>query len=151
MNILAFDPGRTTGACLIDANKDGFQVIRLLEIPWSSRFGMTKALVNGKFSLSPNEKPQFPVAIVVESFTLRRGRAMQQSGSDFPSSQMIGTICAYAHACGILSVVHYQQPAMMARVKVLDQHASLVAGSEHKKDAYKHARYYYVTHRTLFE
>jgi len=146
MRILAFDPGVTTGACLIATEDDSwqFQVVNVLEIPWESRFATIKALIDGTYSIAGLQPPD---AIVAEAFRLRQSRAYQQAGSDFPSSQVVGIIQAYIYdRYGSLDRYHTQEPVSMARVKILPEHKDLVAGSEHKKDAYKHARYFHVNH-----
>lgn len=144
MKILAFDPGRTTGACLIRTNDRGFEVVRAVEIPWENRFRETMALVSSMYQF-PTDKPQPQIAIVIENFRLRRGRAVEQSGSDFPSSQVLGAIGAWAYMWDLTDKIALQEPSVIGRVQILPEHEVHVKGSEHKKDAYKHARYYFIT------
>ena len=141
MYILAIDPGLTTGACILDATPTGFKVVTAVEIPWAQRFSMLAAFVLDMSSLLPST----PVAFVVESFRLRQGRAFQLSGSDFPSSQVIGAFECLLHMYNMSHLLTMQEPGVMSRVQILPEHFYDVEGSEHKKDAYKHARYYFVT------
>lgn len=162
MYILAIDPGRTTGVCILQTNdsKCGFEVVTALEMPWESRFELLKTLIDGTFL--DQEKPQPPEAVVVESFALRSNRAIEQTGSDFPSSQIIGIVEAFLwmetfkaeprksfdfpRESGLqgFNRLHFQQPSVFSRVAIEPEHVVWVEGSEHKKDAYRHARYYYI-------
>ena len=156
MLILALDPGKTTGACAIrtDGSKKGFVVVTALEIPWESRLGTLEALIDGTFF--DKKKPQPPEAIVVESFHLRQGRAYEQAGSDFPSSQVIGSIQAFLwldremFSCQRLVYglerLYLQEPVIIARVRIDDPDLPVVQGSPHKQDAYKHAKFYFCAH-----
>jgi hypothetical protein len=160
MIVLAIDPGRTTGACVAEVSRTGFRVVTALEIPWESRLEILSALIDGTYF--DKKSPQPPVAVVIENFRLRQGRALEQSGSDFPSSQVIGAVQAFlwmdlpshrANGDFLLPIdnrpyglerLHFQEPSCMARVLVLPEHAEIVRGSPHKEDAYKHARYFYI-------
>lgn len=176
MIILAIDPGRTTGACAIKTNNGhkGFELLTALEIPWENRLELLEVLIDGTYF--DQKVPQPPEAIVIENFRLRQGRAFEQSGSDFPSSQLIGAVQAFlwmdkplldqvvhvgrdGHAVRKyllgpqertriygLDRLHFQEPSCMSNVKIEPEHNDWVRGSEHKKDAYKHARFYYLAH-----
>ena len=144
MNILAFDPGRTTGVCIARATENNFAVMQVSEIPWSGRFALIKAFIHG-ISPTTNSALPSPDVIVIESFRLRQNRALQLSGSNFPSSQVTGIIQAFAWQLDLLDHIVFQEPPVMNRVQILPDDLDIVKGSEHKKDAYKHARYYYVT------
>lgn len=170
MIILAIDPGRTTGICAIrtvDGVK-GFEVVTALEILWENRLELLSALIDGTY-FNP-KVPQPPEAVVIENFRLRQGRALEQSGSDFPSSQLIGMVQAFlwmdkhivadapenikAYVADNpqnfrpygLDRLHFQEPANMANVKIMPEDLGLLTGSNHKQDAYKHARFYYLAH-----
>lgn len=92
MRILAIDPGKTTGVCLLETTSqhDDFEVALALEIPWEAHPEFLWALING--TLPQQRQPHPPEVVVVEAFRLRQGRALEQTGSDFPSSQVIGMI-----------------------------------------------------------
>jgi hypothetical protein len=164
MLILGIDPGLTTGACALNVSKSGFIVVTALEIPWDARFESLKALIDGTFFNT--KQPQPPVAVVIETFRLRQARALQQTGSDFPSSQVTGIVQAFLWLDKLdpfvskldylldpeitprpygLERLHFQEPIMMKQVAIADADKHWVEGSEHKKDAYRHARYYYLT------
>lgn len=145
MLILAIDPGLTTGACMIATTADGFRVVSVEEIPWNQRFSRLTALVQNMQEPSIIGLPSQSVAFVIESFRLRQGRAFEQSGSDFPSCQVIGIFEYLLWSRSVLHLLKKQEPGAMSRVQVLPEHEQHVLGSEHRKDAYKHARYFYVT------
>lgn len=73
--LLAIDPGKRTGVCIYDA-LGGYRVntAALDELP-----GLLQQLLLGE-----------PQLVIVENFMLQSRNAVQQSGSDMPSSQGIG-------------------------------------------------------------
>lgn len=145
--ILAIDPGYTTGLCLAEASADHFQPLDVREIPWGDRFTVIKAFLDGMF-LNQTE-PQRTGVVVVERYRLRQGRAYQQAGSEFPSVQVeaiIQTLLWTIKPELLETAFHFQEPVAMARVSILTNHIEMCIGSEHMKDAYKHARYFAVTH-----
>jgi hypothetical protein len=144
IHCLSIDPGKTTGVCtfgfdhLAKSIEDAFHPVECLEIAWEDRFYMLEKLIMGR-GMYAELKPQI---IVFENFRLRQGRAFEQSGSDFPSSQVIGIVGAYAALMIPNPILVSQEPAAMTRVAVREEHLKLITGSLHKIDAYKHARYY---------
>lgn len=144
--ILAIDPGETTGVCLIQTapTNDGFEVLCCEEVAWNDRFQRLHGLILG------SEELPAPQTLVMEAFRLRQGRAYEQSGSEMPSSQVIGVVEAIWWLHGHpMTEVTFQEPAAMARVQVLPEHVKWVTGSPHKQDAYRHARYYFLKHLYL--
>ena len=137
---LGIDPGETTGVCVAYSSGDELIVSEAFELTWESRFQLLP-LVS---ILSEQSATQLD--IVVESFHLYKHRAQQQVGSYFPSVRVIGILETAAWASKILNRIIYQSASDIARVTVLPQHAKIVGGSEHTKDAYKHIRYHYVKH-----
>jgi len=137
--ILAVDPGLTTGACVIDAWVDDFRVVACLEIPWAHAPRLLTALYDGTF-ISQDE-PQLPDVVVCETFRLRQARALQQVGSEFEAVQVIGMLRMLLYP----QLLVPQEPSMMSRVQILPRDEEWTQGSEHRGDAYKHARYYFVT------
>lgn len=133
--IVGIDPGGTTGFCHIVTNEDGFDVVQVIEVPWPVRFDLAIKL---EFMCALPS-----IYIIVESFVLYQSRAQDQVGSDFPSVKIIGMIEYFLHAHGRLDILHYQSASQIARVGILSDHLHLVKGSEHKKDAYRHARLAY--------
>ena len=141
MRIVAFDPGERTGFCEALVSDDGsFQVVMSCTIAWRDRFIETPIL------LQSNETVPLPEIIVVESFRLYAHKAKDQIGNDFPSAQMIGTIQTYLHQLGILDRLILQPASAMSRVQILPDHMPSLDRAEHARDAYKHLRYYIVTH-----
>jgi hypothetical protein len=135
MNIVAFDPGVTTG-CVVAAYESGstFLITRAEEIPWGGRFHGIKRILNFY-------NPEF---IVVESFRLYPHKAQAQIGQDFPSAQVIGIIEAYAYEAGLLDRIRKQPAAARVKTKVLDTHKAALRSTPHIIDAYQHLRYFIV-------
>jgi hypothetical protein len=145
LNILAIDPGQTTGVCLIHTTPSdkGFEVDICEEIPWGDRFWHLEALIREGYC--PEGPPHPPEVVVVEQFRLRQGRAYEQSGSDFPSCQVIGIVEAFLFIRQLPNTKYVlQEPGAMSRVMVSANDIEWVKGSPHKQDAYRHARYFYL-------
>lgn len=139
--ILGIDPGYTTGVCLCAYTPGGgptseLSIIKALQIPWERRLPDLWALLDQKAV----------ERIVVESFRLRPGRAMEQVGSAFPSVQIIGLIEGFLYARAAPTPVTYQEPCVISRVQILPEHQLNLRGLPHAADAYRHVRYYVVTH-----
>lgn len=148
MIILGVDPGQTTGVCLINTNistngAESFGVLLAEQIPWERRHADFWALLG---DLNYHRVPA-PQLVVIENFRLRPGRAMEQVGSTFPSVNVIGLIEAYRHVSPFEFDIVFQEPAIIGRVQILPVHQSLFVGKQHAADAYRHARYYAVTHK----
>lgn len=131
--IIAFDPGETTGVA-VGQHTGGrdFDLIESWEIPWERRTTVHDAL--------EEFRPNF---IVVESFRLYAHKARQQIGSHFPSVRVIGMIELSAHLWG-LGELFFQTPSLISQVKIPRELEveNTFSGSEHRKDAYKHLRYF---------
>lgn len=161
MRIVAIDPGKTTGICILQTSprNDDFEVGYVGEMSWDDRFAISRALIAGMWpqrELGAAARP--PEVVIIERFRLRQGRAYQQAGSDFPSIQVQSIIETFVWlhnhnveygymgaTCDKSIEIVMQEPVCMAHVQILPDHHHLVAGSEHMKDAYKHARFYFVT------
>lgn len=140
--ILALDPGHTTGACLIRTapTDKGFEVLWCDEIAWNDRFQVLRALIDGRIPMCPP-----PRILVMEQFRLRQGRAFEQSGSEMPSSQVIGIAQAFWWIqWQELTGMYFQEPGAMVRVMIPEEDLFWTKGSPHKQDAYRHARYFYL-------
>lgn len=145
MRILGFDPGKSTGYVDIDlpaitAGDPGIAVAASSVLPWDDRFQIYN-LIDGRMY-----DTGLPDVIVVESFHLYAGFAKQQINNDFPSSQVIGIIHAYAHLLGVLDKVILQPASCISKVAIPQHLGSRIDRSEHARDAFKHVRYYIVTH-----
>lgn len=156
MKILAIDPGETTGVCILQTTelRDDFEVAYVSEMSWDDRFRISKALIMGTWPQRMTPDPGWvaaarpPEVVVIEQFRLRQGKAYAQAGSTFPSIQVQAIIETFVYAYLHKQpdkFIAYQEPICMARVQILPDHHHLIAGSEHMKDAYKHARYYFET------
>jgi len=142
--IVSFDPGETTGVCVLettDCNTD-FVVKEVCEIPWDERFRLIEAFVTG--TLPYQGSPHSPEFVTVERFRLRAHQAMSQTGSEFPSSQILGIIETFIYINPGPEII-YQEPIQMSRVQIRPDDHYLLVGSEHMKDAYRHARFFFIT------
>lgn len=152
--IMAVDPGQTTGVCIIKefdkapnalTQIDGFQVMASWQIPWESRISFFVALFSGAFATDDGEI-LLPGIVVIESFRLRPGRAMEQIGSEFPSVRVIGIVETLIYQCTVAQpLLVFQEPAIIGRVEILPEHKQQLSGLIHAQDAYRHARYYHLT------
>lgn len=142
MQVLGIDPGQTTGVCTLETfptrkGYSNYRVVLAEQIPWETRKSDLLALLRG------SSQPQ-PDYIVMESFRLRPGRAMEQVGSTFPSVEIIGLVEGFVYALGLNIPIYYQEPAVISRVQILPEHEEFLKGKVHASDAYKHVRYYLV-------
>lgn len=162
--IMGVDPGRTTGVCLIQEQERDFWVVTSWQIPWEQRVTFFVALFSGAFA-DPNGVILLPEIVVIESFRLRPGRAMEQIGSEFPSVRVIGIVETLAEIVPQLIALQtlipamtakmvkkpllvYQEPSIISRVEILPEHKEELSGLIHAQDAYRHARYYHLTTRS---
>lgn len=142
MNVLAFDPGETTGYCMLkncQGQKRVYSLLNAGQIVWERRLFDINAMLTGLF---PYTKPD---VIVIESFILRPGRAMEQVGSTFPSVQIIGIIEGIRFTNLLKAPMIMQTPGIIGRVEILPEHKDRLKGMVHAQDAYRHARYYLVS------
>jgi hypothetical protein len=142
IRLAAFDPGETTGYCIIDIQDDGkdFVVHRCGEIEWDVRFANLEYIF-----LEDN-----PRIIVIEQFRLYPHKAKSQIGSIFPSVRVIGIIETICYLEKISEEkIHFQGAGDIVKTMVLDRDVKLVAGSPHKIDAYRHARLHFLKHYFL--
>lgn len=132
MLLAGIDPGGTTGLCLVewDGGRD-YRVIQSLEYPWTARFAIPDWVVASK-----------PDVVVMEAFHLYAHEAQNQIGSDFPSCQVIGAVEYLLYEYKMLGRLVYQPAFNTKGVKIPKDHEAVIGGSEHRKDAYKHLRYY---------
>lgn len=130
---IAWDPGVTTGICIIELLPDDFRVHQSATMPWERRFTMVPDIL----------KWLQPKYIVIERFALYASKAKDQIGSEFPSAQLRGVIeMASVFVLNTTPHVIIQPASIMTRVEILERDAPLILPSEHARDAYKHARYF---------
>lgn len=127
-NILAFDPGDTTGVC--EFNERG-QVLRLFQLSFDD---LLKFL---------NDYPGPVMQVVCEDFILFRKKARQQSGSKMKASQAIGMIKAFAlrkEAPLAMQGSDIKPMAMkFSQIKMPSNHSE-----SHQYDAFLHGYYWLV-------
>lgn len=141
--ILAFDPGYTTGfAAATNVSGKDYDLALAYEIPFYQRIATIEAIFADYSS--------YIDAIVLERFALSRSAELQraQTGSEFPSVRVIETVHVFAHLYGLTDKIVFQTPADRKSAKVLEAHRGLVGLSDHVQDAYRHLRYYILTHRS---
>ena len=143
MHILAIDPGYTTGFCGVEV-EDGFEVLLSEETSYATTFKAFHDLLHGMYVLPDKGIPLVPEIVICENFRLMPHKALTQIGKVFPSARLIGALEYIMWSQGLEGPV-LLEPSVKARVKILPEHSQIVSGSEHKKDAYQLARYYYVT------
>jgi len=133
--ITVIDPGVTTGVCQMRyLGKRDFDVLCVVEVPWDRRFSLREYIKGVQY-------------IVIERFALYETHKNDMVNNTFPSVQVIGICDAYMYEYDMLDRVTFQPASSMTQVAILPQHEYLVRGSEHKKDAYRHGRYYILMHR----
>lgn len=130
--LIAIDPGKTSGVALF---RNG-QVADL------GQHGLD-SLIDYLENLSPTTNSKRRLVIVYENFRLRKGKALQQSGSMMEASQVIGICKAFAKRNGF--EIYTQEP----NIKPIAQKWSKVVpkGSHnlsHSVDAYNHGFYWLV-------
>lgn len=81
-------------------------------------------------------------AIVIEDFRLRRGKALQQSGSKFPTVQVIGAVKLY---CRIHNTAYFSQSPEILRLSALHSDTKIPLASHIPDDiaAYLHGWYWF--------
>lgn len=143
MYILSVDPGYTTGICIAKCDADEFEVIEAGEVKWALYHRVLHTLLAGTYA--PQGVPLTFDFVIVEQFRLRFDKAMTQVGQTFPSVKVISTVETFLWLYNRAPSLVFQEPSQHDRVKILEEHNDLVKGSEHKKDAYRHARYFWIT------
>jgi hypothetical protein len=124
--ILSIDPGDSTGL---------------------ARFYMDGSLVD-KFKLPYENAIEYlshvngVSAIVIEDFRLRRGKAMQQSGSKFPAVQVIGAAKLY---CRIHDTGFFAQSPQILKIAALhsNTHIPLKGHIDDDVSAFLHGWYWF--------
>lgn len=133
--IIGADPGRTTGLVVLQYQQDyEFNLTAYTQVDWENRFQLKTWLS----AYSP------VIGIAVESFKLYPDKARHLAYDDFPSSQVIGIIEAYATEAGLMDLICYQSAAQRIKVKVLPRDYQLIKFLPHACDAYRHARLFLI-------
>lgn len=122
MNVLAFDPGHTTGWAFLSDGKIEAGSFKM----WSGVWEIigTHSLVHSGIE-----------DVVIESFILRRGKALALSGGRLETVQVIGYIKA---VCDFYGISHVEQQPACKSLKI----AKIEGLSIHAMDAVRHGLYY---------
>lgn len=129
VQVLAIDPGKTTGIVLAECfSPMNFNILQAFDLKWADRLRWLT--------------DDFPTVdyVVIESFNLFAHKAAAQIGSDFPAVNMIGAVelRVFSDLAPIKLVT--QTPSQRVRAIILDHHKARFTGVHHAKDAYKHLR-----------
>jgi len=116
-NILVFDPGHTTGWAFLSDGKIEAGSFKM----W-----------NGVWDVITSHDVQ---VVVIESFILRRGKALSLSGSKLETVQVIGYVKA---VCDYFNIKYIEQPPACKSIKV----AKIQGANIHAMDAVRHGLYY---------
>ena len=143
--VLAVDPGETTGWALLDRGvlKRCGQITPIE----SHQPNLAAATSLLRSVLREQRLMGDPVPIVVmEKFFLYPHKRKQQTGSTFPTVEVIGVLRLTAQQLGLRVI---EQSASMAKTLVTDDRLKSlkfwVPGKKHARDAIRHALYYVLT------
>ena len=120
MNVLVFDPGHTTGWAFLSDGKIEAGSFKMWDDVWDLFY---RYLVRGL------------TTVVIESFILRRGKALALSGSRLETVQVIGYIKAI---CDYFRLQYVEQQPSCKSLKI----AKIEELSVHSMDAVRHGLYY---------
>ena len=123
MNILVFDPGHTTGWAFLSDGKIEAGSFKMWDDVWDV---VGQHLNQSGFGIS---------TVVIESFILRRGKALALSGSRLETVQVIGYIKA---VCDYFDIEYVEQQPSCKSLKI----AKIEGLSVHAMDAVRHGLYY---------
>ena len=142
--IIAFDPGKTTGVVVLTVN--AFDPIKkpqwhfLLTAVGQFNIDECTAAVGRYLDLL---QPDIEVRVVAEDFRLYPHMAQGQAWSNMPSSQVIGAIRTL---CDLRNLPLTLLPASSRKnVTILQHHAPHLRAMPHAREAYRHARYFLYT------
>ena len=120
MNILVFDPGHTTGWAFLSNGKIETGSFKMWDDVWDVI----------------DQHVMFGIStVVIESFILRRGKALALSGSRLETVQVIGYIKA---VCDYFDIEYVEQQPACKSLKI----AKIEGLSVHAMDAVRHGLYY---------
>lgn len=135
--VIAFDPGRTTGTCIVDIHsRNTFDVVLAYAVEWEYRNQAILALLQkyGPFKL-----------IIVEDFKLFPKMAQNRTmmGNHFDAVRMIGIIEACALQVGYNpDNIKFYPPYVKTNFDVKPEHREKLYVSEHNRDAYRLIAYH---------
>lgn len=138
--LLSYDPGHTTGWCLVNVSEDG-------QFTWME-FGQLKTgdLKEGFQNIQANVLHCKPIdEIVFENYRVYGWKKEQHAWSDLHTPKLIGVIEAI---CAMESIPTYNQPAQVAKGFCTDAKLrewglwDRTKGQKHCRDAIRHAIYF---------
>lgn len=137
--VAAYDPGVTTGFCVMQAEWPPLEQSLLV----TRNIKTLEELVRSFTVLLETNKLEGCelVAIVVETFKLFPHMAKEQIGSDFPSSQIIGAIKLLAHLHQVTPLLVWQPPSIQTNWpnnQIKKYHLSSPNWTTHEYSATKH-------------
>lgn len=142
--LLALDPGETTGYCLVNASHDTIHITHQDQI---------KTWINGKPAIEGLQRLINAPAlkhIVYERYGVYSWKTDQHSWSDVPTLQVIGCIKTLAMLNG--NIPYHEQTAQIAKQFVTDDKLQAWGydpkGKRHARDATRHALYYLLFGKT---
>lgn len=143
--LVSIDPGGTTGFCSLYfpggiVNPEQYTVQTALEVTFNNRFWYHRFFLEQRDQIG---------LIILERFKLfgRQSTMKAQINSEFPSVRIIGIVEAFAFEFGLLNKIVFQEPNDRKSAQIPKEHWAAIGPSDHVKDAYRHARYFCLTHR----
>lgn len=144
--IVAIDPGKTTGFCVLSCpagviDPNTYDVYQAHQVEWSDRFFFHAFFCAHRDHIR---------AIIIERFKLFRNPKTMESqiNSEFPSVRVIGIVEAYAELFNLGDRIVFQEPNDRKSAQIPRMHHAALGTSDHVRDAYRHARYFVLTHRS---
>jgi hypothetical protein len=139
--IIAFDPGRTTGIVVAECGYEHIDVTGVWTVIWKERLVVIDHLLESR---APITGPA--PTVLIESFRLWEHMSQHQIGSQFEAVQVIGNIQMTCFKYSIpAGNIHYQPASIKQYVQVPGALKDLLT-TEHTKDAFKHIRYFALSH-----
>ena len=120
MSVLVFDPGGTTGWAFLSDGKIEAGSFKMWDDVWDIIWGRAHLDIS---------------TVVIESFILRRGKALALSGSRLETVQVIGYIKA---VCDNYDIQYVEQQPSCKSLKI----TKIEGLSIHAMDAVRHGLYY---------
>jgi hypothetical protein len=132
-NLLAIDPGETTGICIWDGDKAAFFICQL----------ETKEIGPAYVQLHELIQKVNPTHVRAEDYRIYSWMTEQHAGTNLHTPKLIGAIEVAAHNLSVpCSLVMAQQPKALWNDDNLKLAGLYNPGLKHGRDALRHACYY---------
>lgn len=142
---LAIDPGGTTGFTAFNVpnglvDPETYSIHTALEVTFNNRFWFNRFFIDYRDDIG---------LIILERFKLFNNQKTMNSqiNSEFPSVRVIGIVEAFAQLNGLFDLIRFQEPNDRKSAQIPRDHYKALGPSNHVRDAYRHWRYYALTHR----